>query len=84
MLYKDINGSVALTQGQGTCPRFEVRRGIRLGCGFSPVLFIMVAEMWSILLKMVNGYFTQNGQWLNIQSFIITTSPLFGLIKNIW
>lgn len=50
MLYKDINSSVALTQG--TCPRFEVRRGIRQGCGCSPLLFIMVAEMLSILLKM--------------------------------
>lgn len=50
MLYRDINSSLALTQG--TCPRFEIKRGIRQGCRCSPLLFIMVAEMLSILLKM--------------------------------
>ncbi len=45
MLYKDINSSVALTQG--SCSGFPVKRGIR-PCGCSPLLFIMVAEMLSI------------------------------------
>lgn len=47
VLYKDINSSVSLPQ----CPRFEVRRGFRQGCGCSPLLFIIIiAEMLSILL----------------------------------
>ncbi len=49
ILYNGINGSVAL--GHGTCSRFEIKRGIRQGCGSSPLLFIMVAEMLSILIK---------------------------------
>ncbi len=49
--YKDINSSVALTQG--SCSRFTVKRGIG-PCGCSPLLFIMVAEMLSILIKMSN------------------------------
>ena len=49
MLYNGINSSVAL--GHGTCSRFEIKRGIRQGCGSSPLLFIMVAEMLSILIK---------------------------------
>ncbi len=52
MLYKDINSSVALTQS--SCSRFSVKRGIRQGCGCSPLLFIIVAEMLSILIKMSN------------------------------
>lgn len=46
MLYSDINSCVSL--GQGTCKRFNIRRGIRQGCGSSPLLFIMVAEILSI------------------------------------
>ena len=50
MLYNGINSSVAL--GHGSCSRFEIRRGIGQGCcGSSPLLFIMVAEMLSILIK---------------------------------
>lgn len=49
MLYNGINSSVAL--GHGTCSRFEIRRGIRQGCGSSPLLFIIVAEMLAILIK---------------------------------
>ena len=49
MLYNGINSSVTL--GHGTCSRFEIKRGIRQGCGSSPLLFIMVAEMLSILIK---------------------------------
>lgn len=49
MLYNGINSSVAL--GHGTCSRFEIRRGIRQGCGSSPLLFIMVAEILAILIK---------------------------------
>ncbi len=52
MLYSDINSSVALPKG--TCPRFQVNRGIRQGCGSSPLLFIMVAEMLAILVKNEN------------------------------
>ncbi len=43
MLYNDINISVALPKG--TCPRFQVNRGIRQGCEISPLLLIMVAEL---------------------------------------
>lgn len=49
MLYCDINSSVSL--GHGTCNRFDIKRGIRQDCGSSPLLFIMVAEMLSILIK---------------------------------
>ena len=49
MLHSDINSSVSL--GHGTCSRFKIRRGIRQGCPSSPLLFIMVAEMLSILIK---------------------------------
>lgn len=52
MLYNDINSLVALPKG--TCPRFQVNRGIRQGCGSSPLLFIMVAELLAILLKNEN------------------------------
>lgn len=49
MLYNGINSSVLLEHG--TCSRFEVNRGIRQGCSSSPLLFIMVAELLSILIK---------------------------------
>lgn len=49
ILYKDINSSVMLSHG--TCSRFNIKRGIRQGCGSSPLLFIMVVEMLSILIK---------------------------------
>jgi len=49
MLYNGINSSVAL--GHGTCSRFPIKRGIRQGYGSSPLLFIMVAELLSILIK---------------------------------
>uniref|UniRef100_A0A8C6WYS4 Reverse transcriptase domain-containing protein n=1 Tax=Neogobius melanostomus TaxID=47308 RepID=A0A8C6WYS4_9GOBI len=49
MLYHNINSSVLL--GHGSCTRFNIKRGIRQGCGSSPLLFIMAAEMLSISLK---------------------------------
>ena len=49
MLYSDINTCVALEHG--TCPRFKVERGIRQGCNSSPLLFILVAELMSIMIK---------------------------------
>lgn len=49
MLYNGINSSVALKHG--TCSRFDIKRGIRQRCGSSPLLFIMVAEMLSILVR---------------------------------
>lgn len=49
ILYNDINSSVSL--GYGTGKRFSVKRGIRQGCGSSPLLFIMVVEMLAILIK---------------------------------
>lgn len=49
MLYYDINSCVSL--GHGTCRRFNIERGIRQGCGSSPLLFTMVAEVLAILIK---------------------------------
>lgn len=49
MLYNGINSSVSLPKG--TFPRFDIKRGIRQGCASSPLLFIMVADMLSILIK---------------------------------
>ena len=49
MLYNGINSSVALELGTGS--QFEMIRGTRQGCGSSPLLFIMVAESLSILIK---------------------------------
>lgn len=68
MSYNGINSSVAL--GHGTCSRFEVKRGIRQGCGSSPLLFIMVAEILSILIK------TSQIEGLNIMEKQIIISQL--------
>lgn len=43
ILYSDINSCVSL--GHGSCKRFNIERGLRIGCGSSPLLFIMVAEI---------------------------------------
>uniref|UniRef100_A0A1A7XB67 Reverse transcriptase domain-containing protein n=2 Tax=Iconisemion striatum TaxID=60296 RepID=A0A1A7XB67_9TELE len=49
ILYSDINSSVLLPFG--TCKRFNIKRGIRQGCPASPLLFIMVVEILSIMIK---------------------------------
>lgn len=49
MLYDGIDSCVALEHG--TCPRFKIGRGIRQGCNSSPLLFIMVAQLLSIMIK---------------------------------
>lgn len=49
MLYNDINSSVALRHR--TCTRFPIKKGIRQGCSSSRLLFIIVAELLSILIK---------------------------------
>ncbi len=49
ILYNDINSCVSLEHG--TCSRFSVKRGIRQGCNSSPLQFIMVAELLSIMVK---------------------------------
>lgn len=49
VLYSDINSCVSLEHG--TCPRFPIKRGIRQGCNSSPLLFLMVAELLSIMIK---------------------------------
>lgn len=52
MLHTDINSCVSLSEG--TCPRFKVERGIRQGCGISPLLFIAVTELLAIAVKNSN------------------------------
>lgn len=49
LIYKDTNSSVLLPQG--TSPRFPIQKGIKQGCPISPLLFIIAAEMLSILIK---------------------------------
>lgn len=68
MLYNEINSSVAL--GHGTCSRFQIKRGIRQGCGSSPLLFIMVAEMLSLLIK------NSDIEGLEVMGRLITISQL--------
>lgn len=79
MLYKGINSSVAL--GHGTCTRFPINWGIHQGCGSSPLLFIMVAELLSILIKN-NGIegLTVLDRQIIISQFADDTTMLF--LKN--
>ena len=53
MLYRDINSCVALEHG--TCTRIQVNGGIRQGCNSSPLLFILLVEQLSIMIKKNNG-----------------------------
>lgn len=52
-LYKGCNSSVKLAQG--TSNRFEIGRGIRQGCPFSPFLFLLATQLLALHLK--KGYF---------------------------
>ncbi len=47
--YHDTTSSVSLLGG--TSPRFTINRGIKQGCPISPSLFLIAAEMLSILVK---------------------------------
>ncbi len=52
-LYKGCTSSVKLAQG--TSNRFEIGRGIRQGCPFSPFLFLLATQLLALHLK--KGYF---------------------------
>ncbi len=52
-LYKGCTSSVKLAQG--TSNRFEIGRGIRQGCPFSPFLFLLATQILALHLK--KGYF---------------------------
>lgn len=47
--YKDINSCVSLPHG--TSPRFDVQKGIQQGCPARPGLFILAAEILTIMIK---------------------------------
>lgn len=49
LIYKDTNSTIILPQG--TSSRFLIDKGIKQGCPISPLLFIVSAEMLSILIK---------------------------------
>ncbi len=53
-LYKGCTSSVKLAQG--TSNRFEVGRGIRQGCPFSPFLFLLATQLLALYLTS-QGYF---------------------------
>ncbi len=48
-LYNGCNSSVQLTHG--TCPRFNMGRGIRQGCPISPLLFLLVVQVMATHIK---------------------------------
>ncbi|MGL5732989.1 MAG: RNA-directed DNA polymerase [Metamycoplasmataceae bacterium] len=48
-LYWDTDCSVSLIEG--TTSRFNISRGIKLGCPISPLLFILAAEMLALAIK---------------------------------
>ena len=53
MFYKDINSSAIIKYN--TSQRFQINRGVRQGCNFSPFLFILVTELLAInILKNVS------------------------------
>ncbi len=66
MLQTNINSCVSLQEG--TCPRFDVNRGIRQGCSISPLLFFLVTELLTILIKNSNI----EGLNINEQQLIIS------------
>ncbi len=53
-LYKGCASSVKLAQG--TSNRFEIGRGIRQGCPFSPFLFLLATQLLALYL-ISQGYF---------------------------
>ena len=68
MLYTGINSCVSLPEG--TCPRFNVERGIRQGCSISPLLFITVTELLAIAVT------NSNIEGLNINNNKLIISQL--------
>jgi len=82
LLYNDINSCVSLEHG--TCSRFAVKRGIRQGCNCSPLLFILVAELLSIRIKMIHSDgFNILGKHIIISQFADDTTLFLKDIRQI-
>lgn len=54
VLYNGCNSSM-IKLAHGKTPRFDINRGIRQGCPFTPLLFLLVAQVVAPHIKNVNS-----------------------------